>query len=167
LAAVPADADWQLEVPALEAVKPPPPPPPAKKPARARNAAPAARATNLPKGAVDVPSSVNGNAVLEIASRYIGVPYVYGGSSPSGFDCSGFTSYVYAQLGISLPRTAEAQRAAGTVISRDQARPGDLIYTPGHVAIYAGDNLMIDAARTGTTISFRKMYQSNPTFIRF
>lgn len=113
-----------------------------------------------------VPSSVNGNAVLEIASRYIGVPYVYGGSTPSGFDCSGFTSYVYAQLGVSLPRSSSAQRYAGTVVSRSEAKPGDLIWTPGHIAIYAGGNQQIDAPRPGKTIQFRNIWQSNPTFIR-
>lgn len=113
-----------------------------------------------------VPSSVNGNAVLEIASRYVGVPYVYGGSTPSGFDCSGFTSYVYAQLGVSLPRSSSAQRYAGTVVSRSEAKPGDLIWTPGHIAIYAGGNQQIDAPRPGKTIQFRNIWQSNPTFIR-
>ncbi|WP_435298467.1 C40 family peptidase [Timonella sp. A28] len=113
-----------------------------------------------------VPQSVNGNAVLEIASRYVGVPYVSGGTTPNGFDCSGFTSYVYAQLGISLPRTSGAQKAAGTIVPRSEARAGDLIWTPGHISIYAGGGKQIDAPRPGKTIQFRSIWQSNPTFIR-
>ncbi|MFC8733867.1 C40 family peptidase [Luteimicrobium sp. NPDC057192] len=113
-----------------------------------------------------IPSSANGSKIIAIASRYVGVPYVYGGTTPSGFDCSGFTSYVYAQIGISLPRTSSAQHYAGTIISRAEAKPGDLIWTPGHVAIYAGGNTIIDAPRPGKTIQFRAMWQTNPTFIR-
>ena len=112
------------------------------------------------------PAAASGSAVIEIASRYVGVPYVYGGTTPNGFDCSGFTSYVYAQLGINLPRSSGAQRSVGTVIPRSQAKPGDLIWTPGHVAIYAGGNTQIDAPRPGKTIQFRNIWQSNPTFIR-
>jgi cell wall-associated NlpC family hydrolase len=111
-------------------------------------------------------ASAAGSDVLEVASRYIGVPYVYGGTSPKGFDCSGFTQYVYGQLGIKLPHQSEAQRSHGKVVSRANARPGDLIWTPGHVAIYAGGNKMIDSARRGTTVQYRNMWQSNPVFIR-
>ncbi len=113
-----------------------------------------------------IPSSANGSKIIAIASRYVGVPYVYGGTTPSGFDCSGFTSYVYAQIGISLPRTSSAQHYAGTIISRAEAKPGDLIWTPGHIAIYAGGNTIIDAPRPGKSIQFRAMWQTNPTFIR-
>ena len=99
--------------------------------------------------AVAVPASAHGNAIVEIAARYVGVPYVYGGTTPDGFDCSGFTSYVFAQVGISLPRTSSAQRTVGTVVSRADAQPGDLIWSPGHIAIYAGDGLQVDAPRPG------------------
>ncbi|WP_318657121.1 C40 family peptidase [Cellulosimicrobium composti] len=118
------------------------------------------------EASVDVPASAYGSTIVSIAARYVGVPYVYGGTTPDGFDCSGFTSYVYAQVGISLPRTSGAQGSVGTKVSRDQAQPGDLIWTPGHIAIYAGDNMMIDAPRPGKTIQFRQIWQSNPTFIR-
>nr|WP_172149123.1 C40 family peptidase [Isoptericola chiayiensis] len=113
-----------------------------------------------------VPDSAVGSSVISVASRYVGVPYVSGGSSPSGFDCSGFTQYVFAQVGISLPRASSAQRYAGTVVSRSAAQPGDLIWSPGHIAIYAGGNTQIDAPRPGKTIQFRSIWQSNPTFIR-
>jgi peptidoglycan DL-endopeptidase CwlO len=119
-----------------------------------------------PVAETPAPPSVNGNKILEIASRYVGVPYVYGGSTPSGFDCSGFTSYVYAQVGISLPRSSSAQHYAGTIVSRSDAQPGDLIWSPGHIAIYAGGNMQIDAPRPGKTIQFREIWQSSPVFIR-
>ncbi|MFV2144830.1 C40 family peptidase [Isoptericola sp. G70] len=112
------------------------------------------------------PASANGSSIISIASRYVGVPYVSGGTSPSGFDCSGFTQYVFAQAGVSLPRGSSDQRYAGTVVSRSAAQPGDLIWSPGHIAIYAGGNTQIDAPRPGKTIQFRNIWQSNPTFIR-
>ncbi len=115
---------------------------------------------------VSIPDSAVGSTIISIASRYVGVPYVSGGTTPSGFDCSGFTSYVYAQAGISLPRASADQRYAGTVVPRSQAQPGDLIWTPGHIGIYAGGNTQIDAPRPGKTIQFRNIWQSNPTFIR-
>ncbi|WP_275005755.1 C40 family peptidase [Promicromonospora iranensis] len=115
---------------------------------------------------VDVPASAIGNSVISIASRYVGVPYVSGGSSPSGFDCSGFTAYVYGQLGIDLPHSSSSQPGYGTQVPASEAQPGDLMWTPGHVSIYAGGNTMIDASKPGTVVDFRTIWQSNPTFIR-
>ena len=164
--AVPQDAAWDFATPNLTITENPEPGPPrARPPSVARSSTRAATAAAPAAGAA-VPQSVAGNAVLEIAARYVGVPYVSGGASPDGFDCSGFTQYVYGQLGISLPRTTTGQRDAGVVVSRADALPGDIIYSPGHVGIYAGDNLQIDAPRPGKTIQFRGIWQSNPVFIR-
>ena len=157
----PVEAAWTLDVPAVTAVKPPPPPP---APTRAKAAA--SRSTARAVANSPVPPSVAGNAVLEIAARYVGVPYLSGGSTPAGFDCSGFVSYVYAQLGVSLPRSSSGYASIGTRVSRADALPGDIIYTPGHVGIYAGGDLQIDAPRPGKTIQFRGIWQSNPIFIR-
>ena len=107
-----------------------------------------------------------GAAVVSIGMRYLGVPYVWGGSTPAGFDCSGFTSYVYAQVGIDLPRTSSAQRYAGTVVPWSQAQPGDMIWSPGHIAIYAGDGMQIEAPVPGKSVRYTSIWQSNPTFIR-
>jgi cell wall-associated NlpC family hydrolase len=163
----PADATWTVDIPEIKAETPPPPPPPPVKVKAKAASRSAARAAAAPAAATSaVPQSVSGNAVLEIAAKYVGTPYVSGGSGPGGFDCSGFTSYVFGQLGISLPRTSSGQRNVGTVVSRDQALPGDLIWSPGHVAIYAGGNTQIDSPRPGKTIQFRAIWQSSPVFIR-
>ena len=89
----------------------------------------------------------------------IGVPYVYGGSSPSGFDCSGFTSWVYRQAGISIPRTASQQQASATRVSTPQ--PGDLVffgYPAYHVGIYVSPGRMVDAQRPGTVVGYHSIW---------
>jgi len=160
----PADATWTVDIPAIKA-ETPPPPPPVKVKAKAASRS-SVRAAAAAPAASAVPQSVAGNAVLEVAARYVGTPYVSGGSTPDGFDCSGFVSYVYAQLGVSLPRTTTGIKSVTTVISRDEAQPGDLIWSPGHISIYAGGNDQIDSPRPGKTIQFRAIWQSSPVFLR-
>lgn len=108
-----------------------------------------------------------GELIVKTAKLYLGTPYRSGGTTPAGFDCSGFTSYVYKKAGVAkLPRSSSAQRGSGKVVSRKDARPGDLIWSPGHVAIYLGNGKQIDAPRPGKKIMVRSIWQSNPTFLR-
>lgn len=160
----------QASVAVTPAPEPEPAPAPVAAPAPERSAAASRsveRAQPAAAKAVAAPAaSASGSAAVDIALKYVGVPYVYGGSSPSGFDCSGLTQYVYAQLGVSLPHQSGAQRDAGTPVSAAEARPGDLIWTPGHVAIYAGNGMQIEATTPGSTVKHSKIWQNNPTFIR-
>jgi len=115
----------------------------------------------------DAPAAAtSGSSIVDTARSGIGVRYVYGGSSRSGWDCSGFTSWVYAQHGISLPHSASGQKAQGTVISKSEARPGDLVYTPGHVGIYAGNGTIIDAGNSAKDTTERKMWSASWTYVR-
>ncbi len=102
--------------------------------------------------------------VVVEAKKYIGTPYVWGGTTPSGLDCSGLTTMAYRGVGITLPRSSTQQSKIGTKVPRAKARPGDLIWIPGHVSIYMGNNMQIEASR-GTAVQVRPMWQSNPTFI--
>ena len=104
-----------------------------------------------------VPSSGNGSSIVATAKKYLGYNYTYGGSSPStGFDCSGFTSYVFKQHGISLNRTAAGQYSNGVAVSRANLQPGDLVMFGksgiNHVAIYIGGGKIIHASTPSTGV---------------
>jgi len=151
-----ADAGFAVETPTLTVTVNP------KPVVVVRRAAPAARTV---ANSADVAQAIAGSSIIAEAAKYVGISYVRGGSSPdTGFDCSGFVSYVYAQFGISLPRSSGAYYGVGTQVSSPQ--PGDIIVSPGHVGIYAGPNLQIDAPLSGKTIQFRAIWQSNPTYVR-
>jgi len=111
--------------------------------------------------------------VLNIAAQVVasGAYYTYGGSGPSGFDCSGFTSYVFAKVGINLPRTSSAQRAVARPVSSPQ--PGDLVFvyngpggSIGHVGIYAGGGYWWEAANPSTGVGKHRAWSSNVSYGR-
>lgn len=99
--------------------------------------------------------------IVSVAMQYLGSPYVYGGASPAGFDCSGFTQFVFAHVGISLPHSSSAQGRM-TAIAPEAAMAGDLVITDGggHVGIYLGDGTMIHASTPATGVKISKPWGS-------
>lgn len=101
-------------------------------------------------------ASVSSSAIVNKAYQYLGVRYVWGGTTPSGFDCSGFIQYVYRSQGVSLPRTSRAQAASGKYVSIANAQPGDILYfgqsQVTHVGIYIGNGKMIHSPRPGKSV---------------
>lgn len=149
---------------------PPPPPPPVVAPVVQRAVVAVSRSvTRAAISPVSAPaqSAPRSGGILGMAASLAGVPYVYGGTTTSGFDCSGYTQYVFAKLGISIPRTAEQQRQAVKSVSSPQ--PGDLVFfgnPAGHVGIYAGKGMMWDAAHTGTVVQLQSIWSTTVTYGR-
>jgi NlpC/P60 family len=115
-----------------------------------------------------------GAQAVAYAARFLGVPYVFGGESPQGFDCSGLVQYVYERLGVKLPRTADLQANVGPRVALDQLQPGDLVFSAwdsdvgangvGHVGIYAGNGQILEASHTGVPVHyvpFNATYQAH------
>lgn len=112
-----------------------------------------------------------GEDIVEYASQFLGVPYVWAGNTPeSGFDCSGFTRYVYANFGISLPRISRDQAKTGTAVTEEERKPGDLLYFGSsgyvdHVGIYAGDNNVIHASSTNKMVVISSLQYYTATYM--
>jgi cell wall-associated NlpC family hydrolase len=109
------------------------------------------------------PDGSRASQVIAIAMQYLGVPYVWGGASPAtGFDCSGFVMYVFAQIGVALPHHAAAQYGYGVPVSRDQLQPGDLVFFNGlgHMGMYIGGGQFIHAPHTGDVVKISSLYDS-------
>lgn len=113
-----------------------------------------------PGGGKDPESSVDGSAVVAYASQFVGNPYVWGGNSlTNGVDCSGFVHEVYAHFGIGTPRYSQAFKTVGNPVSFDCIKPGDIVVYPGHVAIYAGGGIIVEAQSTKAGITKRRSVQ--------
>ena len=111
--------------------------------------------------------SVTGNQIAAKAKQYLGVPYKWGGTSPSGFDCSGFVYYVYRSMGINISRTITTMYKQGTPVSKSDLQPGDIVifqntYKSGlsHVGIYVGDGKFIHAPSSGKVVSYADLYSN-------
>ncbi len=111
---------------------------------------------------VSFDGSVSGSALVAEASKYIGTRYVYGGTSPSGFDCSGLVQYSLRKLGVSISRSSSSQYGYGTAVSKANLRPGDLVFFSrgkgiSHVAIYAGNGQVLHAPRAGKRVCYQSL----------
>lgn len=114
-------------------------------------------------------SVMNGVKVVHTADNYAGVRYVSGGTTPNGFDCSGYTKYVFGQLGIELPRVASSQYNWATKVPASQARVGDLVFFHSgggvyHVGIYAGDGTVWHAPYPGKSVEKKRIWTKNVTY---
>ena len=103
-----------------------------------------------------------GRTVASFAQRFVGNPYVWGGTTPSGFDCSGLVQYVYGQIGVNISRTTYTQVNEGRYVSRDELLAGDLVFfgdssSPHHVGMYIGDGMMIHAPQTGDVVKIASL----------
>jgi len=127
---------------------------------------PAGGTGTVQAASASVPVNVAGGSIVGIAYSLLGVPYVYGGNTEAGADCSGFVQMVYARAGISIPRTSYAQEAGGTVIPASEAVPGDILSWGYHVGIYIGNGMMIDSSTPGTYSSVRAVWGS-PVYVRY
>jgi cell wall-associated NlpC family hydrolase len=110
-------------------------------------------------GGTPAPPPSSHSSVVSLALQYLGVPYVWGGASPSGFDCSGLTMYAYAKVGVSLPHNAAMQYGMGTPVARSQLAPGDLVFFNGlsHVGMYIGGGQFIHAPHTGDVVKISSL----------
>jgi cell wall-associated NlpC family hydrolase len=113
-------------------------------------------------------STLDGATILKVAAKYVGTPYVFGGETPRGFDCSGYVAFVFAQFGIALEHSVHTQARMGIKIKPEDAMPGDLVIMNdmSHDGIYAGNGNFYHAPRPGDTVKLAPIFTSNVHFVR-
>ena len=110
----------------------------------------------------------NTEKVMQVSAKYVGVPYVFGGETPAGFDCSGYVMFVYSQFGISLPHSVNGQARLGKIIKPEDALPGDLVIMNDHShdGIYAGNGMFYHAPLRGDKVKLAPIFTPNHYFVR-
>ena len=113
-------------------------------------------------------SGLDPATILAVAAKYVGTPYVFGGSTPAGFDCSGYIAFVFSQFGIALPHSVHAQNRMGMLVKAEDALPGDLVVFNdlSHDGIYAGNGNFYHAPRRGDTVKLAPIFTPNVHFVR-
>ena len=113
-------------------------------------------------------SAISAEQVLQVAAQYVGTPYVFGGSNPRGFDCSGYVMFVYAQFGVELRHSVTAQSRVGIVVSPEDARPGDIVIfnDHSHNGIYAGNGQFYHAPQPGDRVKLAPIFEPRHYFVR-
>jgi cell wall-associated NlpC family hydrolase len=113
-------------------------------------------------------SKIDGATVLQVAAKYVGTPYVFGGSTPAGFDCSGYVAFVFSQFGVALPHSVHGQDRLGILIKPEDAVPGDLVIFNdlSHDGIYAGNGNFYHSPRRGDSVKLAPIFTSAVHFVR-
>lgn len=112
--------------------------------------------------------NINASKVLEVAAKYVGTPYVFGGITPAGFDCSGYVAFVFSQFGVALPHSVHGQNRLGQLVKEADALPGDLVVFDdlSHDGIYAGNGNFYHSPRPGDTVKLAPIFTPNVHFVR-